>query len=206
MQRWDTIKDFYTERGGEFSGEQDMGVWHWDDIQIFDYPRRISPDRQPATVEVADESYLAYTATGSDRVRVSVVAETGDVYAMRFKTGEVALLGNVGITDPERGLSNSKRAKPGVHPCRYADWRLHTGERPAWPSFVMVRQQAGRQFNVASIAGAASRRSQGRSSRTSKKLSFTRIRYRPRRHLSCTGMPDGHGERAQYRDFAPPRR
>ena len=47
MQRWDTIKDFYTERGGEFSGEQDMGVWHWDDIQIIDYPRRISPDRQP---------------------------------------------------------------------------------------------------------------------------------------------------------------
>ena len=112
MHRWDTIRDFYTERGGEFSGEQDMGVWHWDDIQIFDYPRRISPDRQPATVEVADESYLAYTATGSDRVRVSVVAEIGDVYAMRFKTGEVALLGNVGITDPERGLSNSRERSP----------------------------------------------------------------------------------------------
>ena len=112
MQRWDTIKDFYTDRGGEFSGEQDMGVWHWDDIQIFNYPRRISPDRQPATVEVADESYLAYTATGSDRVRVSVVAETGDEYAMRFKTGEVALLGNVGITDPERGLSNSRERSP----------------------------------------------------------------------------------------------
>ena len=112
MQRWDTIKDFYTDRGGEFSGEQDMGVWHWDDIQIFNYPRRISPDRQPATVEVADESYLAYTATGSDRVCVSVVAETGDVYALRFKTGEVALLGNVGITDPERGLSNSRERSP----------------------------------------------------------------------------------------------
>ena len=106
------LKTFYTDRGGEFSGEQDMGVWHWDDIQIFNYPRRISPDRQPATVEVADESYLAYTATGSDRVRVSVVAETGDVYAMRFKTGEVALLGNVGITDPERGLSNSRERSP----------------------------------------------------------------------------------------------
>ena len=61
---------------------------------------------------MADESYLAYTATGSDRVRVSVVAEIGDVYAMRFKTGEVALLGNVGITDPERGLSNSRERSP----------------------------------------------------------------------------------------------
>ena len=28
MCRWDMIKDFYAERGGEFSGEQDMGVWH----------------------------------------------------------------------------------------------------------------------------------------------------------------------------------
>ena len=112
MHLWDTIRDFYTERGGEFSGEQDMGVWHWDDTQIFDYPRRISPDRQPVAVEVADETYLAYTATGSDRVRVSVVAETGDVYALRFKTGEIALLGNVGITDPERGLSNSKERSP----------------------------------------------------------------------------------------------
>ena len=112
MQRWDTIKDFYAERGGEFSGEQDMGVWHWDDIQIFDYPRRISPDRQPATVEVADESYLAFTAESSDRMRVSIVAETGDVYALRLKTEEVALLGNVGITDPERGLSGSRERSP----------------------------------------------------------------------------------------------
>ena len=45
-------------------------------------------------------------------MRVSVVAETGDVYAMRFKTGEVALLGNVGITDPEGGLSNSRERSP----------------------------------------------------------------------------------------------
>ena len=112
MYRWDTIKDFYADRGGEFSGEQDMGVWHWDDVQIFDYPRRISADRQPVTVEVADESYLAFTATGTDRVRVSVVAETGDVYALRFKTGEVALLGNIGLTDPERGLSNSRERSP----------------------------------------------------------------------------------------------
>ena len=89
-----------------------MGVWHWDDIEIFDYPRRISPDRQPAAVEVADESYLAFTATGSDRVPVSVVAETGDVYALRFKTGEVALLGSVGVTDPERGLSSSRERSP----------------------------------------------------------------------------------------------
>ena len=59
MHRWDTIKDFYAERGGEFSGEQDMGVWHWDDMQMFDYPRRISPDRQPAAV---DESNLVFTA------------------------------------------------------------------------------------------------------------------------------------------------
>ena len=86
MHRWDTIKDFYAERGGEFSGEQDMGVWHWDDIEIFDYPIRISPDRQPAAVVVADETYLAFTAESSDRMRVSAVAETGDVYALRFKT------------------------------------------------------------------------------------------------------------------------
>ena len=34
------------------------------------------------------------------------------MYALRFKTGEVALLGSVGITDPERGLSNSKERSP----------------------------------------------------------------------------------------------
>ena len=70
------------------------------------------PTGNPQPVEVADESYLAFTATGSDRVRVSVVAETGDVYALRFKTGEAALLGNVGVTDPERGLSNSRERSP----------------------------------------------------------------------------------------------
>jgi len=74
MHRWDTIRDFYTERGGEFSGEQDMGVWHWDDIQIFDYPRRISPDRQPATVEVADETYVTVPC---DRHRPCVCSRRG---------------------------------------------------------------------------------------------------------------------------------
>ncbi|MCY4577741.1 MAG: hypothetical protein OXD31_01715 [Chloroflexi bacterium] len=112
MHLRDTIRAFYTERGVEFSGEQDMGVWHWDDIQIFDYPRRISLDRQPGAVEIADEPYLAFTAESSDRMRVSIVAETGDVYALRLKTGEVALLGNVDITDPERGLSNSRERSP----------------------------------------------------------------------------------------------
>ncbi len=43
---------------------------------------------------------------------VAVVAETGDVYALRFKTGEVALLGDVDITDPERGLNNSRERSP----------------------------------------------------------------------------------------------
>ena len=128
---------------------------------------------------MADETYLAYTATGSDRVRVSVVAETGDVYAMRFKTGEVALLGNVGITDPERGLSNSRERSPVYIQADtlVGDYTQESG--PLGRPLSWFAEQAGRQFNVASIAGAASRRSQGRSSRTSKRLSFTRIRYRP---------------------------
>ncbi len=100
MHLWDTIKEFCAERGGEFPGEQDMGGWHRDDIQIFDCPKRTSPNRQPVTIEAGDESYQRFTATSGDRVRVSVVAETGDVYALRFKTGGVALLGSVGVTDP----------------------------------------------------------------------------------------------------------
>ena len=46
----------------------------------------------------------------------------------------------------------------------------------------------------------------GEPERHQQKPSLTRIRCRPRRHLSYTGMPDGRGERAQCRDFAPPRR
>ena len=55
---------------------------------------------------------MAFTAESSDRMCVSIVAETGDVCELRLKTGEVVLLGNVDITDPERGLSNSKERSP----------------------------------------------------------------------------------------------
>lgn len=66
MTAYATIADFYKERGGLMSGEQDYGV-HW--LEDGGFPH--------------------------DRLRVSIVHDTGDVYAVSMWTEKVELLGNV---------------------------------------------------------------------------------------------------------------
>ena len=65
---WPNIQAFYDERGGERSGESYFGVHHW--------------------VNQGND-----WATHFDCWRVSVVADTGDVYACDRTSGEILLLG-----------------------------------------------------------------------------------------------------------------
>lgn len=67
--RFSSIDVFYVARGGKLSGEYDFGVW-WTDRAA----RRGMPSGWP-------------------RFSVSVVHDTGDVYAKNLTTGEVELLG-----------------------------------------------------------------------------------------------------------------
>ena len=71
------MESFYAERGGHRSRERDFGVW-W-------------------TIEIDSRG----AAVTWPRYRISVVHDTGDVYAMRLSAtsdddGTVELLGNVG--------------------------------------------------------------------------------------------------------------
>ena len=82
---WFDLQAFYDKRGGEHSGEADFGVHHW-----------TNPN---------DSS-----ATAFDRWRVSVVADTGDVYAIDRLGGEVMLMGTLASTDADQPqASNSHR-------------------------------------------------------------------------------------------------
>jgi hypothetical protein len=66
QQKWfDTIDEFYDRRGGRYSGESDFGV-HWHD-----------------------------SGRSWPRYRVSVVRDTGDIYAIDQAHGKVELLGTV---------------------------------------------------------------------------------------------------------------
>ncbi len=69
--RYPSIDAFYADRGGERSGESDFGCW---------WTARGGLSRGPF-------------------FRVSVVHETGDLYAINLTTGEVELLGSWGA-DP----------------------------------------------------------------------------------------------------------
>ena len=89
---WPTLQAFYDERGGEQSGEADFGVHHW-----------TNPNHS--------------SATGFDRWRVSVVADTGDVYATDRLGGEVMLLGTLVSTkadSPQAGNSH-RAAYPAIY-------------------------------------------------------------------------------------------
>ncbi len=89
---WANIQAFYDERGGERSGEADFGVHHW-----------TNPNHS--------------SATAFDRWRVSVVADTGDVYATDRLGGEVMLLGTLVSTEadqPQAGNSN-RAAFPALY-------------------------------------------------------------------------------------------
>ena len=79
LSRYDTLQDFYAARGGERSGETDFGLFH--------YP----------------EEDAAVPAWQRNHWRVSVVADTGDVYAQNLQRGTVRLLGTLAATDPPTG-------------------------------------------------------------------------------------------------------
>ena len=83
---WPNIQAFYDERGGERSGEAVFGVHNW-----------ANPNHS--------------SATAFDRWRVSVVADTGDVYAIDRLGGEVMLLGALASTEADQlQAGNSHRA------------------------------------------------------------------------------------------------
>lgn len=95
------IEQFYRHRGGERSGERDFGVWHIDDCGLFS-PRANWP-LEPETIRIGDEAVTVLSADSGSRIRVSVVDQTGDVYGIQSGLGEgkVALIGNVGLTNPD---------------------------------------------------------------------------------------------------------
>ena len=94
---WPSLQAFYDDRGGQFSGESDFGVHNWSN------PAR---DRESCF----------------DRWRVSVVADTGDVYAFDYNSREVLLFGTVVPTDGDSVNADRINARwPGrsTHPATY---------------------------------------------------------------------------------------
>ena len=91
-----SIKEFYVERGGEFSPESAYGVHNWNDEPPpgcgWCWETRDRPDLR------ADHLHRHH-----GNLRVSHVAETGDFYAYDSRTGEVRLLGTMppGWTEPQ---------------------------------------------------------------------------------------------------------
>ena len=94
------IKSFYRDRGGADSGERDYGVWHYDDVGLFS-PRTEWPI-ESEDLQIGGEVATVFSSERNSTVRVSVVDETGDVYAVQGGLGEgrVALIGNVGVKNP----------------------------------------------------------------------------------------------------------
>jgi len=105
FKQYASIRQFYADRGGKFSGESDFGVWNYDDCGLFG--PALGDDVERENIQVGDDEFIVINAGRNNRIRVSVVDETGDVYALQFGIGEerVALLGNLGIKNPpgERG-------------------------------------------------------------------------------------------------------
>ena len=100
FRQYASTREFYADRGGRFSGESDFGCWHYDDCGLFGPV--LDGDVESETIRVGDDEFIVLNAGGNNRIRVSVVDETGDVYALRFGIGEerVALLGNLGVKNP----------------------------------------------------------------------------------------------------------
>ena len=92
---YESMNEFYNDRGGRRSGECDYGVWHRDDMMLFaTAPRTLSG-------VAMGEFGTVYSAEHNKMVRVSVVAETGDVYAFELSGQRAALIGNVGLADEQ---------------------------------------------------------------------------------------------------------
>ena len=89
---WFDLQAFYDKRGGEHSGEADFGVHNW-----------ANPNHN--------------RATAFDRCQVSVVADTGDVYAIDRLGGELLLLGILASTEADQPqASKSQRfAYPAIY-------------------------------------------------------------------------------------------
>ena len=91
------LREFYDARGGTFSEESEYGMYHWID--------RICGPPHPAVVvsglTVIDEQEVVIVRAAWDRLRVSFVHDTGDIYAVLHGTGPeesggpVVLLGTV---------------------------------------------------------------------------------------------------------------
>lgn len=78
MTRFASIDEFYTTRGGKYSGESDFGV-HWYEAH----------DATPVPRGLLGTSGI------QARFRVSVVHDTGDIYAIKFWDNTVELLGTI---------------------------------------------------------------------------------------------------------------
>ncbi len=94
---YETVQEFYADRGGEHSPECDYGVWNKDDMLLFSAgPHRVRP-------QDIGGGLVTFSAASGNRLRVSVVQESGDVYAAEAHGKRVALLGNVGLSEPNWG-------------------------------------------------------------------------------------------------------
>ena len=106
FRQYASIREFYSERGGATSGETDFGVWHRDDCGLFGPV--LGEGIESKTVRLGGDEFVFINAATNSRIRVSVVDETGDVYAFQYGKGEerVVLLGNLGISNPPGGERN----------------------------------------------------------------------------------------------------
>ena len=108
FKQYASVDAFYEDRGGRFSGEMDFGVWNYDDCGLFS--ARADTDIEGEKTELGGEEIFVVSARGNSRITVSVVDDTGDVYAVQHGLGEgrVVLLGNLGAESPtdRKRLSN----------------------------------------------------------------------------------------------------
>ena len=104
IRRWPDVDAFYDERGGRYSGEALHGLYNWDDIGLFGHPQGMEPEPIAGEmVEILGETAYVITSDSQDRIEVNVVAETGDVYALRNRTKEVTYLGESRSSRSEEG-------------------------------------------------------------------------------------------------------
>lgn len=96
-----SIEEFYDKQGGRFSGERDFGVMHYDDMELFPFgPGRSEGEKINGGYRIVFQPLGIYC---NGRLRVSVVDETGDVYAIQqgYGDGLVVMIGNVGVNNPD---------------------------------------------------------------------------------------------------------
>ncbi len=109
IKHYRSDEEFYADRGGARSGESDFGMWHHDDIGLFSTPGDMAIRGE--TVQVSDDEFIVISAARNNRIRVSVVDETGDVYAVQYGigNGRACLLGNLGVKTPRARKRESIR-------------------------------------------------------------------------------------------------